>query len=197
MGDLSIKEQVYENFKSKYLDLFDRVKRLESADAPASILQDIDFEIDLIRRDDINVHYILQLLAEALNDDKADTTKARNRARNRVLLLLESEVQLRSKRELIERFIKEYWDGMEQGSDIIFEFRKFWSDQRRNHLEQMCAEEKLKIEGVEELIGQYHFTQRPFGKRHHSCHADATRYSRATRSHQQCHPKNDGYHQNI
>jgi len=108
---------------------------------------------------------MLQLLTDALSGSNHEDPVAREETRQRVLSLLDTEVQLRSKRELIERFIKEYWDGLEPGADIVSIFRDYWNNQRHDHLEQMCAEEKLEIEGVEYLIGQYRFSNRfPLGR---------------------------------
>lgn len=53
-----MKEQQFEDFKRKYLDIFDRT-RAEPGRA-ASIVKDIDFELELIHRDEINVSYILR-----------------------------------------------------------------------------------------------------------------------------------------
>jgi type I restriction enzyme, R subunit len=60
--DLSMSEQSFADYKSKYLDLYDRVKR-DHQKEKVSILNDIDFELELIHRDEINVTYILKLLA--------------------------------------------------------------------------------------------------------------------------------------
>ena len=59
--DLPIEEQEFKDYQSKYLDLRDKVKRSRSAEK-TSVLDDIDFEVELIHRDKINVDYILRLL---------------------------------------------------------------------------------------------------------------------------------------
>ena len=56
-----IEEQEFKDYQSKYLDLRDKVKRSRSAEK-TSVLDDIDFEVELIHRDKINVDYILRLL---------------------------------------------------------------------------------------------------------------------------------------
>jgi len=61
-GCLGLDEQSFENYKSKYLDLYDKVKNNE-AKQKTSILNDIDFELELKHRDLINVAYIINLLA--------------------------------------------------------------------------------------------------------------------------------------
>jgi len=48
-NDLSMTEQQFEDYKSKYLDLHDKVKS-EHAKEKVSILEDVDFELELIHR---------------------------------------------------------------------------------------------------------------------------------------------------
>jgi type I restriction enzyme R subunit len=72
--DLLIDEQEFEDYKSKYLDLYEKVKR-ENEKQKTSILDDIDFELELIHRDQINVAYILKLLAQ-LKGEKASVAAA-------------------------------------------------------------------------------------------------------------------------
>lgn len=60
--DLPMDEQLFSDFKSKYLDLYDKVKSNHEKEK-VSILDDIDFELELIRRDTVNVSYIISLLA--------------------------------------------------------------------------------------------------------------------------------------
>ena len=59
--DLPMSEQLFADFRSKYLDLYDKV-RSEKQTEKVSILDDIDFEVELISRDKINVSYIITLL---------------------------------------------------------------------------------------------------------------------------------------
>jgi len=56
--DLAIIEQRYADYKSKYLDLYDKV-RSDNQKERVSILDDVDFELELVHRDEINVTYIL------------------------------------------------------------------------------------------------------------------------------------------
>jgi type I restriction enzyme R subunit len=52
--DLAMNEQLFEDYKSKYLDLYDKVKS-DHQKEKVSILEDVDFELELIHRDEINV----------------------------------------------------------------------------------------------------------------------------------------------
>jgi hypothetical protein len=82
-----------------------RACRRQQAKEKHSILEDIDFELVLVHRDEINVAYILKLLARL----KADEHTAKGEAmRKQIMSLLSSDVELRSKRELIEKFIAEH-----------------------------------------------------------------------------------------
>src|SRR5690606_21455541 len=101
--DLGMDEQTFENYKSKYLDLYDTIKS-ENQKEKVSILNDIDFELELIRRDEINVAYILTLLAKLTESSKPEE---KEQQKKKISEMLETEIQLRSKNELIEKFIEE------------------------------------------------------------------------------------------
>lgn len=49
---LAIEQQTFEDYKSKYLDFYDKVKN-NTQKEKVSILEDVDFELELIQRDDI------------------------------------------------------------------------------------------------------------------------------------------------
>ena len=100
--DLKMTEQLFNDFQSKYLDLWQKVKT-DHQKEKVSILEDVDFELELIHRDEINVSYILQLLIKLKSQKQKDTTKTEQEIFN----LLGTEKSLRSKRELIEKFIQE------------------------------------------------------------------------------------------
>jgi type I restriction enzyme R subunit len=95
--DLAMNEQLFEDYKSKYLDLYDKVKS-DHQKEKVSILEDVDFELELIHRDEINVSYIIQLLIKLKSKVQKDVSQAEKEIFN----LLNTEAHLRSKRELIE-----------------------------------------------------------------------------------------------
>jgi type I restriction enzyme R subunit len=148
--DIAIDEQEYEDYKSKYLDLYDRIK-LDRAKQKTSVLDDIDFELELIIRDVINVAYILKLLA-ALKGAKTSAAQAQKKA---IMDLLGGDIMLRSKRELIEQFIDENLPKIDNPDDINDEFEKFWQDQKVLALGKLCEEEKLDKAQFKALIDAY------------------------------------------
>jgi type I restriction enzyme R subunit len=87
--DLDMEEQSFEDYKSKYLDIHDKVKRSTEKDK-VSILDDVDFELELIHRDEINVAYILKLLGK-LHEAKA---RDKQKQREEIITILGGETQL-------------------------------------------------------------------------------------------------------
>jgi type I restriction enzyme, R subunit len=153
-SDLEMEEQEFEDYKSKYLDLHDKV-RIEHEKDKVSILEDVDFELELLHRDDINVAYILQLLMKLKTDNKKDAVKTEAD----ILNILSGDSDLRSKRELIERFIKENLPIIEDSETIPQEFDKFWSEEQVKAFNKIVTEENLSPERTEQLIENYLFSE--------------------------------------
>ena len=151
--DLGIDEQTFENYKSKYLDLYDKVKNNE-AKQKTSILDDIDFELELIHRDLINVAYIIKLLAK-LKDAKTTEAQKQKKA---IMDLLGGDIELRSKRELIQKFIEENLPQINNSDNIQDEFEKYWQEQKVLALNALCEEEQLDKAQFKALIEAYIFS---------------------------------------
>ncbi|QFZ55976.1 type I restriction endonuclease subunit R [Oceanihabitans sp. IOP_32] len=153
--DLTMDEQHFEDYKSKYLDLYDKAKSAQAKEK-VSILQDVDFELELIHRDEINVAYILKLLAK-LKDANVEEQEQQKKA---ILELMSGDTQMRSKRELIERFIQENLPQIDDSEDIPDEFANYWSKERIAAIENLSEEENLDAEKLQEVIGNYLFTEK-------------------------------------
>ena len=152
-NDLSMNEQLFEDYKSKYLDLYDKVKT-DHQKEKVSILDDVDFELELIHRDEINVAYILILLAN-LKDSKDKEKKQKE-----IIDMIAGETHLRSKRELIERFIKENLPKIEDADNIPDEFERFWNEEQLAAFKKLCSDENLSDEKVEKVISDYLYSER-------------------------------------
>jgi type I restriction enzyme R subunit len=153
--DLAMNEQLFEDFKSKYLDLYDKVKS-DNQKEKVSILEDVDFELELIHRDEINVVYIIQLLIKLKSKVQKDVSQTEKEIFN----LLNTESHLRSKRELIELFIKANLPAIEDTDDIPQEFEKFWNAEQQKAFNQLVSEEKLSAEKTQSLIEEYLYAER-------------------------------------
>ncbi|MDF1817522.1 MAG: type I restriction endonuclease subunit R [Immundisolibacteraceae bacterium] len=154
--DLPMGEQLFADYRSKYLDLYDKV-RSDTEKEKVSILDDIDFELELIRRDKINVSYIIALLKN-LQDA---TPEERDKQHKTILNILDTETQLRSKKELIEKFIANHFPDIPKGGDVSEEFESYWSEEKKKAIEELSASEGLALEALQKVIGDYLFTDKP------------------------------------
>lgn len=156
-ADLGMEEQLFWDYSSKYQDLKDHIGHKDQKEK-VSILDDIDFELELIRKDNINVGYIVQLLIRL----KANATneKDKENIEKQILNLLNTEATLRSKRELIERFIRENLTKVADVEDVADAFQQFWNEAQQNAFAQLVAEEKLSATKTEKLIEDYLFAER-------------------------------------
>ena len=153
--DLAMNEQLFEDYKSKYLDLWQKVKSDNSVEK-VSILEDVDFELELIHRDEINVNYIIQLLIKLKSDTQKDATKTEQEISN----LLNTEVNLRSKRELIQQFIDENLPKIEDTDAIPEAFEVYWNEEQKKAFKKLTAEENLSEEKTQKLIENYLYAER-------------------------------------
>jgi type I restriction enzyme, R subunit len=153
---LNMDEQTFEDYKSKYLDIYDRT-RSRNEEENDSIIEEVDFELELIQRDEINVSYILKLLAELRQNIKT-TEEDYQKKKESILDLVGQEVQLRSKRDLIEKFINERMPTLESEDSIATVFQNFWNQERTVAVRQLCLKENLKVEAVNQMIADYKFS---------------------------------------
>jgi type I restriction enzyme R subunit len=156
-ADIGIDEQEFEDYKSKYLDLHDKVKREHEVEK-VSILEDVDFELELIHRDEINVTYIIQLLIKLKS--KVDKEGKGGDTEREIENIINTHTQLRSKRELIEKFITQNIPEIEDTDSIPQEFDKFWIEEQRTAFNELVKSENLSIERTERLIENYLFAER-------------------------------------
>ncbi|NQY09882.1 MAG: type I restriction endonuclease subunit R, partial [Flavobacteriales bacterium] len=146
-------EQTFEDYKGKFLGLYESVKS-NAQKEKVSILEEVDFELELLHRDEINVAYILKLLAGLKN-----ATQSEQEQQKKVIMdMLTGDVELRSKRELIEKFISDYLDNIKDVEDIPEEFEKYWSDQKVLAIGKLCEEENLDQKQFQSLIDAYIFS---------------------------------------
>lgn len=117
--------------------------------------------MELIQRDEINLAYLLALLSAAM--EEADSLDPKNSSylkgkAEMVTNLLGSERHLRSKRELIEKFIEEHMPSLGTGQDVQAAFADFWNAERLVAIEKICAVEQIEQAIFRAMIEQYHFS---------------------------------------
>jgi type I restriction enzyme R subunit len=151
--DLKMTAQRYADFRSAYLDLYDKVKS-DNSKEQVSILEDVDFELELIHRDVINVQYILQLLAQLYDADDATQQKLRRQITD----TLSGDPELRSKQELIEQFIEKNLPKIGNSSEIPECFEEYWEQQRVQAFDSLVKEENLDADKLKKVINRYIYT---------------------------------------
>jgi type I restriction enzyme, R subunit len=98
----------------------------------------------------------LKLLIKLKGQAQKDTTKIEQEIFN----LISTEVTLRSKRELIEKFIKENLPVIVDSDEVAPAFDQYWNEERQNAFTKLVKEESLSYEKTEKLIEDYLFAER-------------------------------------
>ena len=86
--------------------------------------------------------------------------KEKEKKQKEIIDLISGEAHLRSKRELIDRFIKENLPHIEAPDNIPDEFEKYWKEEQLAAFNKLCTEENLSDEKVEKVITDYLFSER-------------------------------------
>ena len=68
--------------------------------------------------------------------------------------------QLRSKKELIERFIAEHFAALPASADVGAEFDSYWEAQKQSALIALSQDEGLKREALDKVLANYLFTEK-------------------------------------
>ena len=154
--DLAMTPQRFADYRSAYLDLYDKVKT-DNTKEKASILEDVDFELELIHKDVINVQYILTLLARLYGADAEEAPALRK-------LILDSvagDLELRSKRDLIDKFIEHHLPKAGSEAEIPETFEAFWEKERVLAFDRLVEEEHLDADRLKKVIDRYVYTGAP------------------------------------
>ena len=152
--DLGITSDDFTHFTSKYVDIYVDVKPQLGKDKE-SIVDDVEFNIELIHRDTINATYILSLLTKM----KGMNVEEKEAAKKKLLTEVSTQTDMRSKRELIEKFIDKQLDNVAT-EDIEDKWGEFWTQERVAALDGLCTEQKLKKEVVNKIISDYNYTEK-------------------------------------
>lgn len=141
-GNEILSNRDFQDYQSVYIDLYQEFTKDKTADKE-KINDDIVFEIELIRQIEINIDYILMLVANyhASNCEDKSILVSIDKAVN-------SSIQLRSKKELIENFI----NTVNGSTKVDEDWRKFVHEQKTTDLEALISDEKLKADETKRFI---------------------------------------------
>ncbi len=154
--DLSteLDEDEYEAYKSWYLYYYDILKKEVDKKVPVPV--DVDFDIELIRTDKINVVYILNLLKEVNRKSPEEMRRSVD------LILREIERSdneaLRYKRDVMKDFINTRFFQLDADADIIKEYEQFEKESLIADLESISTELDVDSERITRLFYNYTFT---------------------------------------
>lgn len=180
-ADLGMTEQQFMDFRSKYLDIYDTFasgcKPSEGNQTPdedtestetstESGIDDIDFCLELLHSDIINVTYILELIAD-LNPYSADYKEKRTY----IIDTMIKDAELRNKAKLIDGFIqqnvdddrdnfmarKQKFDGT---SDLEERLNDYISTERNNAIDALAKDEGLDVSILNHYLSEYDYLQK-------------------------------------
>ena len=154
---LGIDEQTYEDYKGKYLDIYDKVIRPDKEIAEGeSILDNIDFNIEILRNDLINVQYILDLLNQI---DLSNTEQQEKDIKEiRKVLDKADDDQLRLKSDLIRTFLDKVVPNLNEGDSIDDAYYNYESKVKVGELEQFSEETDYPLELLKSLVKEFEFS---------------------------------------
>ena len=186
-NDLGMTEQQFMDFRSKYLDIYDsfaakpteqpsayKAQEDESCMAAepdpsendATGLGDIDFCLELLHSDIINVAYILELIAD-LNPYSEDYTEKRKH----IIDTMIKDAELRSKAKLIDGFIQKNVDDDRDNfmarkqkadgtSDLEERLNNYIITERNNAVNTLAKEEDLDASVLNHYLSEYDYLQK-------------------------------------
>ena len=186
-NDLGMTEQQFMDFRSKYLDIYDSfaVQNKEQPttyqvpeDNPdmvgepdlqqeaATGMGDIDFCLELLHSDIINVAYILELIAD-LNPYSEDYSEKRKH----IIDTMIKDAELRSKAKLIDGFIQKNVDDDRDNfmarkqkadgtSDLEERLNNYIVTERNNAVNTLAKEEELDASVLNHYLSEYDYLQK-------------------------------------
>ena len=150
---LNLSEQEYEDYKSKYFLIYQKHKN--DIDK-VSVLDDVDFCIELIESDHINVAYIMNLIRSI---DLEDANKRQKDIDNiRRLIERSSNSELYKKVDLLQAFL----DLLEQGlvkNSIDEAYEDFEAKERQKDIDVFLSENDIDREVLTRHIAEYEFSE--------------------------------------
>ena len=151
-----ISDRQMQDMKSVYVDIRENIlnsKRNEVTDGENIDFSDVEFQIDLLKTDEINLDYILALILEKSKENN-DIDKLKAEVRR----VIRSSLGTRAKEELIINFInKTRLSELRTTDDILELFYSFAKKEKMNKINCLVEEEKLKENSkyfIEKAIGK-------------------------------------------
>lgn len=141
-GNEILSERDFQDYQSIYIDLYQEYRKGADGDKE-TINDDIVFEIELVKQIEVNIDYILMLVAKYQKSNCKDKTILTT-----IDKAINSSIELRSKKELIERFIEQ----VNVSTKVDEDWRKFLHERKEADISAIIEEERLKPEETRRFI---------------------------------------------
>jgi len=146
-----LRERTIQDYRSTYNDIRDWLRREQFGKAPeASTIDwdDVVFEVDLLKSQEINLDYILELI---FNHNKKTKDKATLIAEIR--RVIRASVGNRAKESLVVDFINETdLDTLQDKANVIDTFFEYAQSQQKKEASELIADENLNEEEARRYI---------------------------------------------
>lgn len=145
----ALDEDEYMDYKSWYLEYYEK----RGKKGTESILVDVDFNIELVRTDKINVVYILNLLKEINREDTAEMLKSID------LILREIErsdnEKMRYKRDIMKAFVTERFFDLDPDADIVEAYNEYEKEVLQASIEEFAKANELDTSFLSTTLHKY------------------------------------------
>ena len=150
LENMSYKE--YKGYTSKYKDMSIEVIQSDKV----SILSDVDFDLELLARDIINVDYILKLLNDINFDDRKQTKIDIDKIRK--ILNQNETAELRSKIDLLKKFIDNVVPTLDKEDVVEEKYQDFIAAEKEIRINNVCRESGTSPKFIKDVISSYQFS---------------------------------------
>lgn len=144
-------ERKVQDYRSTYNDIREWLRREKSAEENAQSTIDWDdvvFEVDLLKSQEINLDYILELIFEHNKKNKSKSDLI-----DEVRRLIRASIGSRAKESLIVDFINQTnLDDINDKASIIEAFFTFAQAEQKREAEKLIASEKLNMDAAKRYI---------------------------------------------
>ena len=138
-----IDERDMQDYQSMYIDIYNKFRDRRKAEKE-SITEDVVFEIELVKQVEVNIDYIISLIAKHHEEHTLNAE-----IRLSIAKAIDSSIELRGKKDLIEQFISSLTPDV---SAVDVQWQEYVRRQRELELERIIEEEHLKSEPTRKFI---------------------------------------------
>lgn len=132
-GKEILSDRDVQDYHSMYINLYHEFRNKKTGDAE-NVNDDIVFEMELIKQLEINIDYIIELIKKYHESHLKD-----KEIRITISKAIDSSVELRNKKDLIEKFIL----SLTPGADVSDDWQSFIEEQKIEELNQIILDENL------------------------------------------------------